>query len=148
MTEDDDRLHDEVDRQLGEIRSDCDGLAARAGVLLTATGILASIVAARFDKVPKLRPTLAGALLALGIALTLGILTVVPWLRIAPRASFLQRWMSVGSSSRTSSLLYDAKVALLAGGAMRLLVMRTFFVLQAIATIVSIVLGLSYLMGL
>jgi hypothetical protein len=147
VIEGDDRLHAEVDRQLGEIRSDCDGLATRAGVLLTATGIVATIVAARFDKVPKLRPTLAGALLALGIAVTFGILTVVPWLRIAPRASLLQRWMSVASSPRTSSLLYDTKVALLAGGAVRLLVMRTFFVLQALATIVTIVLGLSYSMG-
>lgn len=147
MTVDDDRLHAEVDRQLGELRSDCDGLAARAGLLLTATGIVASIVAARFDKVPKLRPTLAGALLALGIAVTLGILTVVPWLRIAPRASFLQRWMSVVPSPRTSSLLYDAKVALLAGGVVRLFVMRTFFMLQALATIIAIVLGLSYSMG-
>jgi hypothetical protein len=147
VTEDDDKLHAEVDRQLGEIRSDCDGLAARAGVLLTATGIVATIVAARFDKVPKLRPTLAAALLALGIATALGILTVVPWLRIAPRGSLLQRWMSVGSSPRTSGLLYDTKVALLAGGVVRLLVMRTFFVLQALATIITLVLGLSYSMG-
>lgn len=147
MTVDDDRLHAEVDRQLGEIRSDCDGLATRAGILLTAAGVVATIVAARFDKVPKLRPTLAGALLALGIAVTLGILTVVPWLRIAPRASFLQRWMSVGSSPRASNLLYDTKVTLLAGGVVRLLVMRTFFILQAVSTITAIGLGLSYLMG-
>jgi len=146
VTVDDDRLYSEVDRQLGEIRSDCDGIAARAGLLITATGIVASIVATRIGAVSKLRPGLMGALLALGIATAFGILTVVPWLRIGPRASILERWM-LGSSAVTSSLLYDAKVALLEGGAVRLAVMRAFFVLQALATVTAIALGLWYSTG-
>jgi hypothetical protein len=144
VTVHEDRLHAEVDRELDEIRSSCDGLATRSGLLIAATGVAVPIVAARLTTMHKLGPGLAGALLALGIATLLGILTVLPSLAIGPRASSLQLWMSIGSSPRTSSLLYDAKVALVRGGALRLAVMQTFFALQALATVTALALGLWY----
>lgn len=144
MTVHEDRLHAEVDRELDEIRRSCDGLATRSGLLITATGIAVPIVAVRLTAVRTLQPGLAGALLALGIATLLGILTLVPSLKIGPRASSLQLWMSIGSSPRTSSLLYDAKVALIRGGTLRHTVMETLFMLQAFATVAALGLGLWY----
>jgi hypothetical protein len=146
VTVHEDRLHAEVDRELDQIRSSCEGLATRSGLLITATGIAVPIVAARLTitTVNKLQPVLAGALLALGIATLLGILTLLPSLTTGPRASSLQLWMSIGSSPRTSSLLYDAKVALVKGGALRVAVMQAFFRLQALTTVTALALGLWY----
>ena len=142
VTVHEDRLHAEVDRELDEIRRSCDGLATRSGLLITATGIAVPIVAARLATVHSLQPVLADALLALGIATVLGILTLVPSLTIGPRAPFLQLWMAIGSSPRTSSLLYEAKVALVKGGTLRHAVMETLFIFQTLATIAALALGL------
>jgi hypothetical protein len=139
---DNERLHAEVDRQLAEVRSDCDGLAARAGVLLTATSIAAAFVTPRIGKHPP--PGLWGALLALSIAIVLGIITVSPWLRTGPRASSLQGWKSAGPSARTSSLLYDFKVALITGNTFRRGVSRAFFMLQILATVTAIGIAVWY----
>jgi hypothetical protein len=136
----DDRLHAELDRQLGEIRDACDDLATRAGLLLTATGIGVAIVAARLG---ELGPRSEGALWAVAIATAFGIITLSPWLKIGPRASSLQRWMSGGANVRSSSLLYDFKVALLEANTIRLTVMRTCFMFQAVATIVAVVITLA-----
>ena len=54
MTVHEDRLHAEVDRELDEIRSSCDGLATRSGLLIAATGVAVPIVAARLTTVHKL----------------------------------------------------------------------------------------------
>jgi hypothetical protein len=141
LTVHDDRLHAEVDRQLGEITAACESLATRAGLLITATGVGATIIAARIG---NLRPGLAPTLWALGIATVLGILTVSPWLKIGPVATSLQAWKSGGASSRTSSLLYDAKLVLLWANAQRLTVMRTLFALQICSAMAAVVIALWY----
>jgi hypothetical protein len=141
VTVHDDRLHAEVDRQLGEVRSACDGLATRAGLLITATGIGAAIVAARID---KLRHGLAPTLWALGVATVLGIVVLSPWLKAGPVATRLQAWMSGGTSATTSNQLYDAKVALLEANLQRWTVMRVFFSLQILATLAVTAIALRY----
>lgn len=144
MTVHDDRLNAEVDRQLGEIRTACDGLATRAGLLITATGVGAAVIAARIG---NLRSGLTPALWALGVATALGILVLSPWLKIGPVATSLQAWKSGGSSASTSSMLYDAKIALLGANVQRLTVMRTLFALQTFTTVVATGLALWYSAG-
>jgi hypothetical protein len=144
LTAHDDRLHDEIDRQLGEIRATCDGLATRAGLLITATGIGAAVVAARIE---GLRQGLLPTLWALGVATVLGVVVLSPWVKTGLAATTLQAWMSGGASATTSSKLYDAKVALLEANLQRLTVIRTFFSLQALATLVATGLALWYAAG-
>lgn len=141
MTIHEDRLHAEVDRQLDEIRAGCDSLAMRAGLLITAAGVGAAIIAARID---KLGAGLVPALWALGVATVAGALTLSPWLKLGPVAISLQAWKSGGASSRTSNLLYDAKVALLWANSQRLIAMRALFALQTVATVVAIGVALWY----
>ena len=124
--------------------SACDDLATRSGLLITATGVGAALVAARID---KLRHGLAPTLWALGVASVLGIAVLSPWLITGPVPDRLHAWMSRGASATTSSQLYDAKTALLDANRQRLTVMRAFFSLQALATVVAVGLALWYSAG-
>lgn len=144
MSVNDDRLHAEVDRQLSEIRAACDGIMVRSGLLISATGVGAAIVAARIGHV---KAGLLGVLWALGIATVLGVVTMAPWLAIGPQPTYLQAWKSSGPSARSSSLLYDAKIVLLTANTNRLLVMRTFFAFQALAAVVAVGIALWYAAG-
>ena len=47
--EDIDRLHAELDRQLAEVRTACDGLATRSGLLIAAIAAVAAVFAPRID---------------------------------------------------------------------------------------------------
>lgn len=144
LTVHDDRLHAEIDRQLGEVRSACDGIATRSGLLITVTGVGAALVAARID---QLKDGLTPALWALGVATVFGIVVLSPWLKVGPVATMLQAWMSREASATTSNQLYDAKAVLLEANLQRLTVIRTFFSLQAVATFVAIALALWYSAG-
>ncbi len=140
---DDDRLHAELDRQLAEVRAACDGLATRSGLLVAAVAAVAAVFA------PRIKPAHHEILLvltavALGIATLAAIVTLMPWMRMGPERTSLASWMSGGSSPRTSSLLYDSKIVLLGGNLNRLLVMRVFFAVQAIATSFAVGLALTY----
>jgi hypothetical protein len=46
-----DRIFDEVDRQLVKVREQCTALAARAGLLLSATAIAAAVFVTDLDRV-------------------------------------------------------------------------------------------------
>ncbi len=83
-------------------------------------------------------------LVALGIATLSGAVSLIPALRIGPLATSLQGWMSGGSSSRTSSELYDSKIVILTSNMERMLVMRMLVGIQAIATISAVGLALGY----
>jgi hypothetical protein len=140
---DDDRLHAELDRQLAEVRAACDGLATRSGLLVAAIAAVAAVFA------PRINPAHHEILLvltavALGIATVAAIVTLMPWLKIGPERTSLTSWMSRGSSPTTSNMLYDSKIILLGGSLNRLLVMRVFFSVQAIATVCAIGLALVY----
>jgi len=47
--EDNDRLHAELDRQLAEVRTACDGLATRSGLLFAALAAVAAVLAPRIN---------------------------------------------------------------------------------------------------
>ena len=140
---DDDRLHAELDRQLAEVRAACDGLATRSGLLVAAIAAVAAVFA------PRVNPAHHEILLVLtavtlGIATLAGAVMLMPWLKIGPLAMSLTSWMSAGSSGKTSSALYDGKAVILVANSNRLLVMRVFFSVQAIATVCAVGLALVY----
>lgn len=140
---DDDRLHAELDRQLAEVRTACDGLATRSGLLVATIAAVAAVFA------PRINPAHHEILLvltavALGVAAAAAIVTLMPWLRVGPVVVSLADWMSGGASARTSRELYTSKAVILGANLNRLLAMRIFFATQAIATACAVGLALGY----
>jgi hypothetical protein len=140
---DDDRLHAELDRQLAEVRAACDGLATRSGLLVAATAAVAAVFAPRIDP-HRHEILLVLTAVALGIATVVAVVTLMPWLKVGPLTLSLTSWMSGGASVRTSSALYDSKAIILGANLNRLLAMRIFFSVQAIATVCAVGLALVY----
>jgi hypothetical protein len=140
--EDDERLYAELDRQLAEVRTACDGLATRSGLLVAAIAAAAAVLAPRIDPAHH-EILLVLTAVALGIATVTGTATLMPWLKIGPVTVALQNWIS-NSSATTSSQLYLAKNIILDANQDRLLIMRILFTIQAIATIFAVGLALAY----
>jgi len=134
--EDIDRLHGELDRQLAEVRTACDGLATRSGLLVAAIAAVAAVFAGRIN--PKHHwDLLLVTAIALGVAALAGASVLMPWLKTGPVTEVLQDWINT-ASARTSSELYLAKNTILGANRRRMVVMRTLFTIQAIVTIVAI----------
>jgi hypothetical protein len=140
--EDDERLFAELDRQLAEVRTACDGLATRSGLLVAAIAAATAVLAPRIDPA-RHEPLLVLTATALGIAAVTATATLMPSLKIGPVTAALQSWIS-RSSTATSSDLYLAKNVILDANQKRLLIMRIFFTIQAIATIFAVGLALAY----
>jgi hypothetical protein len=140
---DEERLHAELDRQLAEVRAACDGLATRSGLLVAATAAVAAVLA------PRINPAhheilLVLTVVALGLATVAAVVTLMPWLKLGPGTSSLAGWMGRRPEGWASSALYDSKMIILGANLNRLLVMRTFFAAQAIATVCAAGLALGY----
>jgi hypothetical protein len=140
--QDDERLYAELDRQLAEVRTACDGLATRSGLLIAAIAAVGAVLAPRIDPA-RHEVLLVLTAVALGISVLAGAATIMPWLKIGPVAVVLQDWIR-GASATTSSQLYLAKNTILGANKGRLLIMRTLFTIQAIATICAVGLALGY----
>jgi hypothetical protein len=135
------RLHDEVDRQLSEVRAASDGLAARAGLLIAAISAIALLLGPRID--PKRHPILLWfALAVFGVAAVCAAVTLMPWLQLGPELTSLVRWMEARKTK--TRRLYTTKAGILEANLRRLLVMRIFFALQAFTTAGAVVLALVY----
>lgn len=140
---DDDRLHAELDRQLSEVRAACDGLATRSGLLLAAISAIALLLGPRID--PNRHFTLLlFALVAFGVAAVAAGVTLMPWTKIGPNMEALVRWHSAGAKPTSSAELYSSKSVILNANQIRLVVMRSAFMAQAVATVCAIALALSY----
>jgi hypothetical protein len=140
--EDTDRLHAELDRQLAEVRTTCDGLATRSGLLVAAIAAVAAVFSPRID--PKHHEILLiCTAIALGAAVLVGISVLMPLLKIGPATEVLQDWINT-ASPQTSSQLYLAKNTMLGANQRRMIRMRTLFAAQAIVTIVAVGLALWY----
>jgi hypothetical protein len=99
---------------------------------------------------PRINPAHHATLLvlsaiALGLATIAAIVALMPWLKIGPATTSLAGWMSGGGTTTTSKVLYDSKAIILGSNQNRLLVMRVFFAIQAIATGLAVGLALSYI---
>jgi hypothetical protein len=138
----DDRLHAELDRQLAEVRTACDGLATRSGLLFAAIAVAGAVLAPRINPAHHEILLVCTAIL-LGLATLAGAVTLMPWLKIGPVTTVLQDWIR-SASPDVSSQLYLSKNTILDANQGRLLAMRIFFSIQAIATIVAVGLALWY----
>ena len=143
MSVHDDRLHAEVDRQLAETRGACDGLATRSGLLIAAAAAVAAIWAPRIQ-VGHHEILLVLALVSFGAATLAAVVTLMPWLKVGPLTTSLASWGGGSPSARTSSLLYDGKIVILAANLTRLQAMRIFFTIQAMMTVAAVGLALGY----
>jgi hypothetical protein len=133
-----DRLFSEVDRQLAEVRATADGVATRAGLLISGSAIAATLLGARL---PGLKGGLAiAALIVLGVATLIGGAVLTPSLKAGPIPVALSAWLAE-DEQRTLKELYGAKVVALGANLERLLVMRVLFYTQGVA--VSVAIGLA-----
>jgi hypothetical protein len=139
-----DRLFSEVDRQLAEVRAAADGVATRAGLLITGSAVVATLLAARL---PSVKGGLAiTALIMLGIATLIGGTVLVPALTLGPEATALSTWFS-DEPERTLREVYAAKILALVGNLRRLLVMRVLFYTQGVAVGAAVVLSIAAASG-
>jgi hypothetical protein len=140
---DDDRLHAELDRQLAEVRAACDGVATRSGLLVAAISVAGLLLGPRINPAHHVVLLVVTAV-ALAAATLAAIATLMPWLKTGPDRALLQKWMSEGSSGKTSRKLYTSKAAILGSNLDRLATMRTFFAIQGFTTISGAGLALWY----
>lgn len=139
----DELLHAELDRQLAEVRTSCDGLATRSGLLIAAVAAVAAVLAPRID--PKHHEILLiFTATALGIATLAAVFTIYPGLVVGPVTQELQDWIRTASAPDRSTQLFLAKNTILGANQQRMGVMRTWFLIQGIATIVTVGLALWY----
>jgi hypothetical protein len=86
-----DRLFSEVDRQLAEVRDFADGVATRAGLLVSASALTAGLLGSQLATIKDEWPAIA-ALVALGGATLFGIFVFAPGLTAGPAAAALGNW--------------------------------------------------------
>jgi hypothetical protein len=139
-----DRLFSEVDRQLAEVRATADGVATRAGLLISGSAIAASLLAARLAS--SKGPLAVAALIVLGVATLVGGVVLVPALKPGPTPTALSTWFGE-EPQRTLKELYGAKVLALEGNLRRWLVMRVLFCSQGVVAGVAIGLAIAAAAG-
>jgi hypothetical protein len=139
-----DRLFSEVDRQLAEVRATADGVATRAGLLISGSTIAASLLAARLAS--SKGPLAVAALIVLGVATLVGGAVLVPALKPGPTPTALSAWLGE-EPQRTLKELYGAKILALEGNLRRLLVMRVLFYSQGVAMSVAVGLAIAAAAG-
>jgi len=130
----------EVDRQLAEVRAACNDIAARSGILLSATGVGAALIASRID---HLKHGVVSAMWALGLASVLGLATLISALVTGPRPTDLMGW-ATGPAVASVSALWGAKVTTLEANRDRLLIMTWGLRLQSVAVLVATALALTF----
>lgn len=130
-----DRLFTEVDRQLNEVRSVADGMATRAGLLISATALGASLLGSQLAQLKTGWAT--AALIGLGIAVLTGALVVRPGMLAGPTPSALQGWAGEPAQP-TLKALYASKILALEANRERLTTMRVLFYFQ-FATLIGAV---------
>src|SRR4051794_7605200 len=117
----------ELDRQLGEVRTQADGIATRVGLLMGASAFATGLLGTRGALIPADR--LIPAIVALGVAVLIGCLALTPRLSPGPASSGLTPWLSMHQDTAVT-LLYQAKLITLGGNRRRLTFMRYVFYTQ------------------
>lgn len=132
-----DRLFTEIDRQLTEVRATADGIATRAGLLISATALGAGLLGSRLATLHSGLAELALVLLA--AATVAGGAVLVPALKLGPTPTTLQSWLGE-EAKPTIRTLYAAKTLALEANMQRLVVMRLLLYGQGVAVIAAIAL--------
>jgi hypothetical protein len=139
----DELLHAELDRQLAEVRTSCDGLATRSGLLIAAVAAVAAVFAVRVDPKHHLILLIFTAI-AFAATILAAFFTIYPGLVVGPVTQELQDWIRTASAPDRATQLFLAKNTILGGNQQRMGIMRTWFLIQGIATIATVVLALCY----
>ncbi|MDT0351654.1 hypothetical protein [Pseudonocardia charpentierae] len=87
-----DRLFVELDRQLAEVRTIADGLAARSGILVSANALAAGLLGTRFDELAQL-PLTVVSLVLFGLGATFGFAAIAPSMYVGMSISRLTYWL-------------------------------------------------------
>lgn len=141
MTDRADRMFAEVDRQLEAVRAQSEGIATRAGLLLSATALGAALVGAL---VKEMKPGVIVALAVLGLASILGVAVVVPQLAQGPVHAELTSLLGLPNEDVANERLLFAKMLKLEGDKGRLGLMTGLFIAQAVIAVLSIVLAVVF----
>jgi hypothetical protein len=138
-----DRLFSEVDRQLAEVRAFADGVATRAGLLVSASALTAGLLGSQLATIKDEWPAIA-ALVALGGATLFGIFVFAPGLTAGPAAAALGNWAgrTASAGAAATNELYSAKLIALEANRRRLTIMRVLFYLQSMAVVISVIFAL------
>jgi hypothetical protein len=133
-----DRLFDEVDRQLGEVQEQAHGIATRAGLLVTITGVAAAVLVANIDKIQDGEML---AFVALGLATVAGVFAILPTLERGPTPAALTGWAK-GHAKTAVEELFKSKIMQLDGNRQRLALMTWAFYLQVVMVLAAVVIAL------
>ena len=128
-----DRMFDEADRQLAEVRDEANGIATRAGLLVSVTALAAAVFAADLDAVHGGEFV---TFVLLGVALLTPLLIVVSRLEPGPDELSLKGWAE--DPRANENVLYGAKLTQLRANRTRLAVMTREFYLQVTTVIAAV----------
>jgi hypothetical protein len=137
-----DRMFDEADRQLAEVRDEANGIATRAGLLVSVTALAAAVFAADLD---TLHSGEIVTFVLLGAALLAALAAVTAYLKPGPDALSLKDWAA--DAPGNEGALYVAKLTQLSGNRTRLVVMRLAFYLQVVTVIAAVVAAIAAAAG-
>jgi hypothetical protein len=144
-----DRLYVEIDRQLAEIRTIADGLAARSGILTSASALAAGLLGTRFEKIAEL-PLTVLAMALFGLSTVAGFASIAPSMYVGMSRDRLTLWMSSQNDSgaaipqtATASQLDSAgffaeKIHFVERNHFLLHVARIFFYVQGASVVASV----------
>ncbi|GAA5158146.1 hypothetical protein GCM10023321_37480 [Pseudonocardia eucalypti] len=145
-----DRLFSELDRQLTEARSQADGVAARAGLLTSASAVSAGILGSQLAALKTSGVALAALMMVIAVA-ALGIAAILPWMSMGPTVDGLMTianppagHVSMPPSEAEDRVrqVYFAKIVALRSNLNRLRFMQWFLIFQAGSVIAAVVLGI------
>ena len=128
-----DYMFAEVDRQLDQAQARADALVQRAGLLISANAVVASIFAANLDQV---KGGEIATFIVLGLSMLAGIGVILPSLVPGPKPSKLTNW-ATGPATPALTALYDAKVTALENNLERLVIMTVAFYLEVVTVIAA-----------
>jgi hypothetical protein len=135
-----DRLFTEVDRQLPEVRTYTDAVATRAGLLISANALAASLLGSRISTKDAGAMAIT-AIAAFGLSALFGLFVFAPSLISGPNVSSLATWagaVGAGPTADANKDLYGSKLVALEANLNRLTIMRVMFYLQGLAVIVAV----------
>jgi hypothetical protein len=144
-----DRLFVELDRQLTEARSQADGVAARSGLLTSASAISAGLLGSQLATLKQNGIALAALIMVVVVA-ALGIAAILPWMSMGPTADALadsprppanQAALTPREIEDRLAILYAAKIVALRSNLTRLRFIQWFLILQSASVIAAVLLG-------
>jgi hypothetical protein len=135
----------EVDRQLEEVREQALALATRAGLVLGAVVVATALLGAGMARISP--DELTNVYWFIGIAGIAAIVALAPGLKVGPDPISLNRWRLAAPEQAIERLL-DSKMILVGANRSRLTIMTYAFYIESGAVIVALIMALvAYMAG-